>query len=165
MKFSPRICGIVMLAAALISMAGCIPRWTAAASRYAESTSLYSADDPSQQVTQASSGQHFLIVGMELSYTATNPADIRSELIFGLYDCYGDDVRYNNFYPAEGAVFDAIGFFAGKDTPLEGSIFFMVPDSFTADDAVLVVMNQSFDAIYSASLASLEELTDYPGSW
>lgn len=165
MRLFLRACGIALLAAALMATAGCIPRWTVAASRYAESTSLYSAIDPSQQAMQASEGQHYLIIGMELQYSASQPADIRDELIFGLYDCYGDDVRYNNFYPAAGTIFDAIGHFAVKDSPLDGSLFFIVPDSFTAGDAVLVMMNQHFDAIYSTGLASLQEVTDYPGFW
>lgn len=154
-----------MLAAALMFTAGCAPRWAAVASRYAESTSLYSAGNPSQQAMQATSGQHFLIVGINMQYSAAHPADIRDELIFGLYDCYGDDVRYNNFYPAEGTIFDAIGLYADKEVPLDGSVFFMVPDSFTTGDAVLVVMNKYFDAIYSVSLSSLLEVTDYPASW
>ncbi len=165
MKDTIKAFGVIVLAAALMFTAGCALRWTAVATKYAESTSLYSAGNPSQQAMQATSGQHFLIVGMELQYSASQPADIRDELIFGLYDCYGDDVRYNNFYPAEGTVFDAIGLYADKDAPLGGSLFFMVPDSFTAGDAVLVVMNKYFDAIYSTSLSSLQEVTDYPSSW
>lgn len=160
-----KACGFVILTAALMATAGCIPSWTAAASRYAESTSLYSADDASQQVMQAASGQHYVIIGLELAYSASHPADIREELVFGLYDCYGDDVRYNALFPSEGTVYDAIGFLADKDAPLEGSLFFLVPDSFTAGDAIFVVMNQQYDTLYSASLASLQEILDYPGSW
>lgn len=165
MRLLPRAFGITVLAVALAATAGCIPRWTAAALRYAESACLYSAGDPSQQVMQASSGQHYLIIDLELAFSSSQPADIRNELVFGLYDCYGDDVRYNNFYPTEGTVFDAIGFLAGKDAPLGGSLFFIVPDSFTSEDAVFVVMNQYYETIHSASLASLLEVQDYPGSW
>ncbi len=165
MRLTTRVCAIAILAAALMATAGCLPRWTAAASRYAESTGLYSASDPSQQVTWAPAGQHYMIIGLELAYTASQPADIRDELIFGLYDCYGDDVRYNNFHPSEGTVYDAIWFLADKDNPLAGSLFFIVPDSFTAEDAYFVVMDKYYDTLHSASLSSLEEVLDYPGSW
>lgn len=165
MRTPTRSIAFIFLLIILISTAGCAPRWAVTATRYAESISLYSASDPSQPVTQAAAGQHFLIVGMELQYSAAQPADIRDQLIFGLYDCYGDDVRYNNFYPAEDTIFDAISYFAAKDAPLDGSVFFLVPDSFTAGDAVLVVMNQYYDAIYSTSLSSLQAITDYPASW
>ena len=96
MRITLKACAVTLVTAALMFTAGCVPRWAVTATRYAESISLYSVSDPSQQVTQAAAGQHFLIVGMELQYSAAQPADIRDQLIFGLYDCYGDDVRYNN---------------------------------------------------------------------
>lgn len=166
MRKTARTLAMLLLMLSISITTGCFPRWMTEASKYSRSNVLYSQDDPPSALMIAPDEQSFIIIGVKLSHTGSQPKDIRDGLLFALYDCYGDDIRYNNFYKSSGApLFDAIGYMTQKGQWLEGSVFFMVPEGFTEQDAVFVVMTPAYEVIYAVDLGTLVRVEDYPGSW
>jgi len=160
---------MVALAAALMLTAGCAPRWSAGATRYAITSYLYDAADVyGTPKMVAADGYTFLVVETELAYGGQSLADIRQELIFAVYD-YSTvpATKYGNFYNGNPGweLFDDIMKVYGKGASDEGSVFFHMPSDVDIPDCVFKVMRADYEVLYEVPVRNLVEVIDYPASW
>lgn len=153
-----------LVVAITLLVAGCMPRWSFNAGKYAVSDTLFDSIEPDKVNTKAADGSTFIIIGIDVAYNGIVPSSIESDLMFAIYE--NVDYRYDNFYEhEEWDYFDALPVMYKKGDVKSGSVFFHVPDDIDLNKCDFRVMLPDFTVLYSKSLSAMSRVSDYPGSW
>lgn len=166
MKKLGAVAAAMLIITALMLTSGCLPKWTIAVSRLAQSNLLYDADDINQVIAMAADDYTFLVFDVSLTNNGLFEADIREDLIFALYDEADPLARYEKFLnPSELDIFDDMEYIVGSKATNEGSIFIPIPYDMDLYYAVFKVMKPNYDVLYSIPLTGMPFVSDYPDSW
>jgi len=166
MKSLRSLAAALLLVIALTFTSGCLPKWTVAVSRYAQSNFLYNALNTEDVAAKAADNYTFLIFDVSLTNNGPASKDIREDLLFAVYDADAPAVKFPNYYEDSSYdVFDNIVYVVDAHGTNNGSIFVAVPLEMDLSGATFKIMLPNYDVIFSVDVTDLAKVTDYPDSW